>query len=47
MAEDLTEAEVGELLFQIVSACDRSGIDAESALRKFSSTLVREIEAQG
>lgn len=47
MAEDLTEDEVGELLFQIVSACDRSGIDAESALRKFSSKLAREIEEQG
>lgn len=47
MAEDLSEEEVGELLFQIASACDQAGIDAESALRKFSSRLVREIEGQG
>ncbi|MEX0331273.1 MAG: YabN family protein [Puniceicoccaceae bacterium] len=46
MAEDLSEAEVGELLFQIAAACDKAGIDGESALRKFTSNLVREIEGQ-
>ncbi|MGA1205098.1 MAG: nucleoside triphosphate pyrophosphohydrolase [Opitutales bacterium] len=46
MAEDLTEDEVGLILYQIAAACDTSGIDGESALRKFASRLVREIESQ-
>lgn len=44
MAEDLDEAEAGELLFQMVAACREAGIDPESALRTYTSTLIREIE---
>jgi len=47
IAEDLTETEVGQMLYQIASACDKAGIDGESALRKFTSRLVGEIEANG
>lgn len=44
MAESFSEEEAGELLYQIVCACRHAGIDAEGALRKFTSRLVREIE---
>jgi XTP/dITP diphosphohydrolase/tetrapyrrole methylase family protein/MazG family protein len=47
LAEGLNEEDAGELLYQIVCACLHSGIDAESALRKFTAKLVREIEGQG
>ncbi len=47
IAEDLTEEEVGEMLYRISAACDKSGIDGESALRRYTSKLVREIEANG
>lgn len=44
MSEDLDEAEAGELLFQMVAACRQAGIDPESALRRHTSKLIREIE---
>ena len=47
VSEDLTEEEVGQMLYQIACACDKKGIDGESALRKYTSRLVREIEAKG
>jgi XTP/dITP diphosphohydrolase/tetrapyrrole methylase family protein/MazG family protein len=47
MAEELTEEEVGEMLYQIAAACDSAGIDGESALRRYASRLVSEIEANG
>jgi len=47
MAEGLSEEDAGELLYQIVCACQHAGIDAETALRKFTSTLAREIEGKG
>jgi NTP pyrophosphatase (non-canonical NTP hydrolase) len=47
VAHELTEEEVGQMLYQIAAACDSAGIDGESALRKFASRLVREIEANG
>lgn len=46
LAEDLTEAEAGELLFQLVIACRKAGIDPESALRKHTAHLAREIESE-
>ena len=46
MAEGLTEEEVGEMLYQIVTACQHTGIDPETALRKFTAELVREIEGE-
>ena len=47
IAEDLTEEEVGEMLYRIAAACDKKGIDGESALRRYASRLVREIETKG
>ncbi len=47
IAEDLTEEEAGEMLYRIAAACDKNGIDGESALRRYTSKLVREIEANG
>lgn len=44
LAEDMTEEDAGELLYQIVCACRKAGIDPESALRKYTGNLVREIE---
>jgi len=44
IAEDLTEEEVGEMLYRIAAACDKLSIDAESALRRYATRLVREIE---
>lgn len=46
LAEGLGEEEAGELLYQIVCACRKAGIDPESALRKFTANLVREIEGK-
>jgi MazG family protein len=46
MAEGLGEEDAGELLYQIVCACQHAGIDAETSLRKFSAQLVREIEGK-
>lgn len=46
LAEGLEEAEAGEFLYQFVCACQHAGIDPESALRKHTSKLVREIEGK-
>jgi XTP/dITP diphosphohydrolase/tetrapyrrole methylase family protein/MazG family protein len=46
LAEGLGEEEAGELLFQIVCACQKAGVDAESALRKYTGQLIREIEGK-
>jgi len=43
-AKDLTEQEAGCMLFQWVAACRESGIDPESALRKFAASQVRKFE---
>jgi XTP/dITP diphosphohydrolase/tetrapyrrole methylase family protein/MazG family protein len=47
LAEDLGEAEAGELLYQVVCACQRAGVDPETALRKYTAELAREIESEG
>lgn len=47
IANDLTEDEVGEMLYQIAAACDKAGIDGESALRRYASRLVNEIDGRG
>ena len=47
ISRDLTEEEVGEMLYQIAAACDKAGIDGESALRRYASRLVNEIEQRG
>jgi XTP/dITP diphosphohydrolase/tetrapyrrole methylase family protein/MazG family protein len=46
LAEGLEESEAGEFLYQFVCACQQAGIDPESALRKHTSKLVREIEGK-
>ena len=46
LAEELSEEEAGELLFKMVCACRAVGVDAESALRKYTGHLIREIEGQ-
>ena len=44
LSEGLDEEEAGFLFLQMVWACRRAGIDPESALRKKTSQLIREIE---
>lgn len=44
LAEDLDEVAAGELLFQIAAASRLAGIDPESALRRYSESLVQQIE---
>lgn len=46
LAEGLDEAEAGEFLYQYVCACVKAGIDPETALRKYTTNLVREIEGK-
>lgn len=38
----LTKEEAGELLFEIVSACDASGIDAEEVLTEYTERKIKE-----
>jgi MazG family protein len=42
--QNLTEKEAGRMLFQWVAACRESGIDPESALRKYASSQIRKFE---
>jgi MazG family protein len=42
--QNLTEKEAGRMLFQWVAACRESGIDPESALRKYTSSQIRKFE---
>ena len=44
LSEGLDEDSVGRTLFQLVGACRRSGIDPESALRRFASRQVSLLE---
>jgi XTP/dITP diphosphohydrolase/tetrapyrrole methylase family protein/MazG family protein len=46
LAEGLEEAEAGEFLYQFVCACVKAGIDPETALRKYTTKLVSEIEGK-
>ncbi len=41
---ELTEAEAGGRLFTLVAACRRARIDPESALRRFASSAISEME---
>ena len=41
-----TEEEAGKLLFEMVGACRESGIDPESALRRFSSLQAKKLDAE-
>ena len=42
--ERIGEDEAGVRLFEIAAACRRAGIDPESALRRYTKTLVKRIE---
>ncbi|MBN38877.1 MAG: nucleotide pyrophosphohydrolase [Opitutae bacterium] len=46
LSEGLDEDSVGRTLFQLVGACRRSGIDPESALRRFASRQVSLLEPE-
>ena len=43
-AQELNEELAGKALFELVAACQKSGIDPELALRRFSSAQVRKLE---
>ena len=43
-AQELNEGLAGKALFELVAACQKSGIDPELALRKFSSVQVKKLE---
>ena len=43
-AQELNEEPAGKALFELVAACQKSGIDPELALRKFSSAQVKKLE---
>ena len=43
-AESMDEAQLGEELFQIAAACRASGIDPESALRRYTQKIVDTLE---
>lgn len=44
LAEGLSEEKAGLALFEWIAACQISGIDPESALRKFTASQVNELE---
>lgn len=44
IAEDLNAEEAGQLLYDIADACQRAGIDPETALREYTGRLMREVE---
>ena len=43
-AQELNEELAGKALFELVAACQKSGIDPELALRRFSSAQVKKLE---
>lgn len=46
MADELTEEEAGELLFNLAAACRIAKIDPEAALRRHASRLVAEVTSK-
>lgn len=44
ISEDLNEESAGKKLFEIAAACREAKIDPESALRRYSDTVVKKIE---
>jgi XTP/dITP diphosphohydrolase/tetrapyrrole methylase family protein/MazG family protein len=46
LAENLTEESAGQLLFGLVAACRRRGLDPEAALRKECDRVMRDVEAR-
>lgn len=45
-AQELNEELAGKALFEMVAACRKSGIEPESALRKFTSSQVEKLEGE-
>lgn len=45
-AENLVEDEAGRRLFELAAACREAGIDPESALRRYSNEICRDVEDQ-
>ena len=43
-AQELKEERAGKALFELVAACRKNGIEPESALRKFASSQVKNLE---
>ncbi len=46
LSAGLDESRAGRLLFELTAACRRCGIDPEGALRRETSRVMREVEAQ-
>lgn len=46
LSDGLDEELAGGMLFDLASACYRMGIDPESALRRFTSDIVEQVEAE-
>lgn len=46
LADGLTEEEAGRQLFELAAACRKSGIDPESALRRYTQKVTDSIEAR-
>ena len=44
IADGLDEEQAGRMLFEITAACRESGLDPESALRRYTSNMVNKIE---
>jgi XTP/dITP diphosphohydrolase/tetrapyrrole methylase family protein/MazG family protein len=44
LSQDLDEEKAGRVLFEIVAACRRSGLDPEASLRSFASKQMKELE---
>ncbi|MCH6256079.1 MazG family protein [Puniceicoccaceae bacterium K14] len=45
ISTELDEESAGQIMFEIVSACRKSGIDPESALRRYASKVKAEVES--
>jgi len=44
LSQDLDKEKAGRVLFEIVAACRRSGLDPEASLRSFASKQMKEVE---
>ena len=44
LSQDLDKEKAGRVLFEIVAACRRSGLDPEASLRSFASKQMKELE---
>ncbi len=45
LAQNLTEASAGRMLFELATACRRAGVDPETALRQECNRVMRDVEA--